>query len=330
MKFAVKTSILSKRWRYIWTSLPTLQLNSNEFRNHEYSSSISQQFVEFVDSALILRDHKSDIEKFHICWFAHDFITDTLVNHLNTWISVALNRNVVELSVELFGCFDYRESDDIVIHHFPCNLLFNCSTMTMLELKVNIEILKETEYELNIEIRKETEDEVVFRKDNYSKITFPKSIDLPCLRVLKLESLDIDNGNKFLRSNIPPLLEYLSIKGCQISMDNSSNMDWNCIMPKKIKLNVPLLQTFVCEDYTWREYSMENISSLVCGGGKHYLKLPELEKELYATRVIGFLKEFDVVELQLSPWILENLFSSNTILNEDLTEHRISFAGNTV
>ncbi|KAI3958300.1 hypothetical protein MKW92_015318 [Papaver armeniacum] len=219
--------------------------------------------------------------------------------------------------------------------------------MTMLELKVNIEILKETEYEVNIEIRMETEDEVVFRKDNYSKITFPKSIDLPCLRVLKLESLDIDNGNNlFLRSNIPPLLEYLSIKSCQISMDNRSDMDWNCIMPKKIKLNVPLLQTFVCEDYTWRQYSMENISSLVCvhiemldfssqGDGKHYLKLPEHEKELHATyvhatRVIGFLKEFDVVELQLSPWILENLFSSNTILNEDLTEHRISFAGNTV
>ncbi|RZC59011.1 hypothetical protein C5167_006324 [Papaver somniferum] len=226
--------------------------------------------------------------------------------------------------------------------------------MTMLELKVNIEILKETEYEMNIEIRKETEDEVVFRKDNYSKITFPKSIDLPCLRVLKLESLDIDNGNNlFLRSNFPPLLEYLSIKSCQISMDNCSDMDWfeiksltlkylelkNCIMPKKIKLNVPNLQTFVCEDFTWREYSMENISSLVCahiemqgfssqGDRKHYLMLPELEKELYATRMIGFLKVFDVVELQLLPWILENLFSSNTILNEDLMEHRISFAGN--
>ncbi|KAI3993103.1 hypothetical protein MKX01_009846 [Papaver californicum] len=112
-------------------------------------------------------------------------------------------------------------------------------------------------------------------------------------------------------------------------------------MAIKIKLNVLNLQTFVCEDYTRREYSMENISSLVCDhiemldfssqeNEEHYLKLYEHEKELCATWVMDFLKALDIVnELQLFPGIPENLFSSYTTPSEDLTEHIISYPINT-
>ncbi|KAI3895339.1 hypothetical protein MKX03_035840 [Papaver bracteatum] len=194
----------------------------------------------------------------------------------------------------------------IVRHQFLSNL-FNCGALTKLKLKVDIEIYS-----------KEAED---YCKDYFSKIALPKSMDL-----------HYNANNLFLRSNCPPLLEYFSIKGCKVSIDNCSDMDWfdiesltlkyleltNCIMPKKIKLNVPNLKTFVCKDYTWREYSMVNISSLVCahvemldfrsqGEEEHYyLKLPMLEKELGATRAMDFLKSLDIVnELQLSPGILE-------------------------
>ncbi|KAI3982265.1 hypothetical protein MKX01_037798 [Papaver californicum] len=97
-------------------------------------------------------------------------------------------------------------------------------------------------------------------------------------------------------------------------------------MVMKINLNILNLQTFVCEDYTWREYFMENISSLVCDhiemldfgsqeNEKHYLKLHDYEKELCATRAMDFLKALDIV--------------NELYFNEDLTEHRFTYRGNT-
>ncbi|MCL7040751.1 hypothetical protein MKW94_027436, partial [Papaver nudicaule] len=282
-------------------------------------------YVNFIDGALILRDHKADIHKFRLQWYIDDFLTNMIAKHLNTWITAALNRNVVVLTVDIRGTFDY-ERWITSGHHFLCNI-FNCGTLAELKLKVDVEL----------EIQKDKEDTdqegIALSKYYYSKITFPKSMDLHCLKVLELEALDInDLNNLFLRSNCPPLLEYLSIKSSRISIDNCSDKDWfsiesftlkylelknNCIVPKKIKLNVPNLLTFVCEDYTWHEYSMENITSLVCahiemldfsskGQGDHYLKLCEEEKVLCATRAMDFLKALDIVnELQLSSGILE-------------------------
>ncbi|KAI3958298.1 hypothetical protein MKW92_015316, partial [Papaver armeniacum] len=259
--------------------------------------------------------------------------TSIIKNHLNTWITAALNHNVVELSVDIRAMF-YDQSDSEIIRHQFLSNLFNCGTLTKLKLKEDINIwYNEAEYSC---------------KDYFSKITFPKSINLHCLKVLELESLDIDNANN------------LFLRNCKISVDNSSDMDWfgiesltlkylklkNCRMPKKIKLNVPNLQNFVCKDYQWRKFSMVNISSLVCAHIEmldfksqadkqyypeyYYSELPEHGKELCATRVMDFLKSLDIVnELQLSPAILENLFSSNTILIDDLTKHRFSFVGNT-
>ncbi|KAI3876157.1 hypothetical protein MKW98_029109 [Papaver atlanticum] len=346
MRFAVKTSILSKRWRYIWTSLPTLSFTSSEYDGRPFCPWGSRKWIQptffenFVDNALILRNQKSDINKFGLSWYLDRHIeTDTIRNHLNTWINAALNRDVAILSVDIGGLLGSDTSELIdskseIFRHQFTSKLFNCATLTKLKLKVDIQI-----YDAEIGD---------YCKDYLSKINFPKPVHLPCLSVLKLDSIVIDNANSLFLGT--PVLEYLSIKGCKISIDNCSDMDWfgilsltlkyfelkNCIMPKKIKLNVPNLQTLVCEDYTWHEYSMENISSLVCariemldfssqGDGDHYLKLPEHEKKLCATRAMDFLKALDTVnELQLSPGILENLFTSNIILNEDYTEHRIS------
>ncbi|KAI3951217.1 hypothetical protein MKW92_031863 [Papaver armeniacum] len=305
MKLAVQTNILSKRWRYIWTSLPTLHFQSHEFQERQWFSSvlkeisISQLFVELVDSALILRDQKSDIEKFHLNWNPG---CSEIVDHLDKWITAALNRNVVELSRWYNRRITYLDR--------------NCYVR---------------EYYQGLESWDISQDYTGFWG------IFP-IFPINCLRVLgllTLKSLDIDNANNlFLRSNCNCCdVEWINIESLTLKHLELKN----CIMPKKFKLNVPNLQTFVCEDYTWREYSMENISSLVCAHiemldfssqryGEHYLKLPAHEKELCATPVTDFLKALDTVnELHWK----HILFPSNTILNEDLTKHRISYDGNT-
>ncbi|KAI3966153.1 hypothetical protein MKW92_020848 [Papaver armeniacum] len=278
-------------------------------------------FENFVDNVLILRNHKSDINKFCLSWYLeHHLETDTIRNHLNTWITAALNRNVVILSVDISGMFDSKS--EIVRHQFPSKL-FNCPTLTELELN-------------NLKN--------IVRSISQIKITFPKSMDLTCLRVLKLKSLVIDNANSlFLESNCPPVLAYLSIKGCKISIDNCSGMELWIGSISKNQVKCSESQTFRLRRLymSWHEYSMVNISSLVCariemldftsqGDSEQYMKLPEHEKELCATRAMNFLNGLEIVnELQLSPGILENLFSRNTIPNEDLTKHRISYSGNT-
>jgi len=87
-KFAVKTSILSKRWRYIWVSVPVLQFNQQEFSRIE-------NFINFV-SCVLQYYEASDVERFSLAWnqgFDEQMAT--------TWLDYAARRNIRELTLDI-------------------------------------------------------------------------------------------------------------------------------------------------------------------------------------------------------------------------------------
>ncbi|KAG8386152.1 hypothetical protein BUALT_Bualt03G0119400 [Buddleja alternifolia] len=98
-KEVVATCVLSKRWKYLWTSVPSIDFDDSLL----YSSQFDRWhpldvtcFMNFVDKVLLLRD-TSNMKRFRlscrVCVSA---------SHINEWILAAIRQNVQELDLCLF------------------------------------------------------------------------------------------------------------------------------------------------------------------------------------------------------------------------------------
>ncbi|KAF5200406.1 hypothetical protein FRX31_010008 [Thalictrum thalictroides] len=66
MKCAVQTSVLSTRWRNLWTSLPTLNFDLDTFlESTKGTAKDRDRFMKFVDQVFIHHDI-SNVQKFHL------------------------------------------------------------------------------------------------------------------------------------------------------------------------------------------------------------------------------------------------------------------------
>ena len=113
-KDAIRTSVLCKRWEYLWTSIPNLYFDGSELAKRTH-------FMNFVERVLLLRD-SSDIKTFTLYC---DVLRDA--SHVSAWISAAVRRNVQQLYI---GLYNFRK---------PFSLprsLFTCMTLTELQLEM--------------------------------------------------------------------------------------------------------------------------------------------------------------------------------------------------
>ncbi|KAL6207350.1 hypothetical protein ACLB2K_018308 [Fragaria x ananassa] len=111
-KDAVRTSILSKRWKNIWASVPSLDFGT------EYMSGAG--FVSFVDRVLYYRD-SLDIQRFRLHFEC--FPIDT--SSIDRWIRTATSHNLVELDL----CLNFS---GVVKFEVP-ESVFECKTLDLLE-----------------------------------------------------------------------------------------------------------------------------------------------------------------------------------------------------
>lgn len=103
MKLAVQTSILSTRWRYIWTSLPIITVKCNLSDPYEVRFANLDEFMGFEDKVFMLPDD-SAIRRLHLVWYRkiHE-INREIHSRLNTWLMGCLRWNVQEISL----CMQY-------------------------------------------------------------------------------------------------------------------------------------------------------------------------------------------------------------------------------
>lgn len=95
-KHAMTTSILSRRWKYVWTSLNNLSFDDRLCSSHPAFPEVGNQgFVDFVQTVL-LRTDPGNIDRFSLHWS-----TPTNLSYLNHWLSSAVNRHVRELELDL-------------------------------------------------------------------------------------------------------------------------------------------------------------------------------------------------------------------------------------
>lgn len=117
-EYVVQTCALSKKWRDVWCSIPSLHFNQL------VRGKRSTSFTKFVDNVLFLR-HGSDIEKLHLHYTATSSRERSCVND---WMVFAVKRKIQCLNIVLIN-----RSDEPF--HFPYRF-FNCETLRQLKLTV--------------------------------------------------------------------------------------------------------------------------------------------------------------------------------------------------
>lgn len=121
-KIAVGTSILSTRWRHLWTSLLVLDFNDglpSHIRELDENIVRKMSFVHFVNRVLVHNVLSIQIFRLSCGTYCKPF--------LYTWICTAVERNVEELELDLY------------VEEMPLRL-FTCKTLVVLKLASGINL----------------------------------------------------------------------------------------------------------------------------------------------------------------------------------------------
>ncbi|GKV22704.1 hypothetical protein SLEP1_g32551 [Rubroshorea leprosula] len=120
LKDAVRTSVLSTRWRYLYASIPTLEFDFLATPVESHGG-----FMDFIDRLLIFRD-RSPVDKFRLSCF-YSQVVDPL--HLQRWICAVIRFGIREIQIR------FEDSEDVLL---PSDL-FTCTTLVTLKLNFHSE-----------------------------------------------------------------------------------------------------------------------------------------------------------------------------------------------
>ncbi|KAH7842749.1 hypothetical protein Vadar_008732 [Vaccinium darrowii] len=116
-KDAIRTSILSTKWEYLWTSIANIDLKEK----YPLYGKKDWSFLDFVERVLSLHD-ASDIKSLRIN--SYELVNSS---HVNSWISTSIRHNIEELNLSL------PWKAQVVL---PC-CLFTCQSLVVLKLLMN-------------------------------------------------------------------------------------------------------------------------------------------------------------------------------------------------
>ncbi|KAF9594458.1 hypothetical protein IFM89_031060 [Coptis chinensis] len=240
-KYAVGTSVLSSRWKYLWTGIHNLDF----CEQLSYSSSFARKnilrrkliFIDFVDRVLPLLD-VSNILKFRLSCMEFD------ISYVNKWISTAIRCNVNELILSI-------NLDRPYVFPF-CR--FNFESLKV--LKLGTDWASQTKM--------------------YVSVNIPDSTCFPNLRVLHLIFIPVSSEQSTQDVYLTfPILEecllegctWLGIKNVHISAPKLQKLKikdwWNVgLRDCKVKIYAESLVSLELESCLSYEYFLCNLSSL--------------------------------------------------------------------
>lgn len=132
LKYAVRTCILSKRWKYLWHYNFSL-LTSLNFSEYFSSSTLSPaEYVNTVERCIQLYQHQN-LVSFQVFFCPFDIFT---VN-IQSWITFASTRNVQILDIDLSQGFRDIRNGEFINERNSVMLqpsLFDCESLTNLRL----------------------------------------------------------------------------------------------------------------------------------------------------------------------------------------------------
>ncbi|KAI3831857.1 hypothetical protein MKX03_022229 [Papaver bracteatum] len=292
----VSMSVLSKRWRYVWTSVPVIDLREVEFpsivvlddtiEEHERIENLYllqlQSLMNFVERKLSLHRETRDIKKFYL-----DNLDEQRLR-VEGWLSDLFTRQNLE---EFVFCTDSWPHDGF----FPSRGTY--ASLTTLEL------------------------------ETWDPVYLPDAINFPNLRICRLSNAKLymhseDLTQQFF-SNLP-VLEELELSDCEWNISelliSAPALKYLFItgpseaafvrgpIPKfKINIFAPNLLTLRYTDFSAEDYILHRFEALVnavIDCKRLYRSLPQ-EKDPIVTKVIKKLS--NVKRLKISGGTFEEL-----------------------
>ncbi|VYS68627.1 unnamed protein product [Arabidopsis thaliana] len=239
-KVAVSTSILSKRWEFLWMWLPRLDFGSPKtdlqaFLNTcQYDKEEEVGLVDFIDKKLPL--HRAPVlESLRLNFYLYQYNTHIEPEYIKRWIEIAVSRHVRVLEIS-YECWD----ENI----FPSSL-FTCKSLVTLKL------------------------------DNVVLIDVPSTVSFPSLKTLQLDSVTFVEG-KSLQDilSICPVLDDLSVI-CSVHQDVK---EFTIIVPSLQSLTLFIDNCEVFDGYVIDTPSLKYLKLEDVHEEEHYCLLKKMPK----------------------------------------------------
>ncbi|XP_068336334.1 F-box/LRR-repeat protein At3g58900-like [Pyrus communis] len=119
---SVQTSIISQKWRPLWSLVPSLDFRFELFPPRELPLDTCQFYAEFVDRVLISRPN-SPVHTFRLTFIFHDHYH----SHVDSWVRSAVTHlRARELHLDFFIHRDFHNDETHNYHYdFPFSFLRN-------------------------------------------------------------------------------------------------------------------------------------------------------------------------------------------------------------
>ncbi|KAH7861273.1 hypothetical protein Vadar_024080 [Vaccinium darrowii] len=277
-KDAIRTSILSTKWVYLWTSIANIDL---EEPYHLAGKKKDWSFLDFVDRVLLLHD-ASDIKSLTLT-----AVKPVNSSRVNAWISTSITHNIEELNL----CLDWKTQPIL-----PC-CLFTCQSLVVLKLSMDwsLKVPSLTRFSIlkTLELSY-----VTFSDDNSTQHLFSSC---PMLQELALVNCGWKNLNTI--TICIPTLKRLTIENSILLMDVLS-----CV-PNIYAANLIHLR---CISWLVVDFHLYNLFSLVDAS----IGLYENLEEDVTPRMLRLLTEiFNVEKLTITDETLKYLASVENLLD---------------
>ncbi|CAI9105078.1 OLC1v1003928C1 [Oldenlandia corymbosa var. corymbosa] len=106
----VPTSLLSRRWRFLWTKVKTLDFFIS-FPSSRFLKRHNMNYVDFVNKVVLQLDPAGRLDKFAFGWGI--LFEESRVDYVNKWICYAIGRSVRILNVTLMDSSNSSTDDPI-------------------------------------------------------------------------------------------------------------------------------------------------------------------------------------------------------------------------